>query len=194
MELYDQMSSFVYGVALRITAAPAVADRITEEVFLRVWTHPEELDGHGTKVRTRLAVLTHDRAVEAVRQERAAAAAQVDTIGAGRGETERFSDGQELAEALGTAARVQEALAALAPEQRLALEVTYFGGNTYVEAAVILGVPSSVVARQVSEALRVVLRSVGRAAAEPLRTVRLDGAAVEALAPGAEGVDRDGPR
>jgi RNA polymerase sigma-70 factor (ECF subfamily) len=193
MELYDQMGSFVYGVALRITASPQVADRITEQVFLRVWTHPEELDGYGDRVRTRLAVLTHDRAVEAVRRERDAPAPHRGVDSADALEPVRFSDGQELAEALSTASRVQGALADLSAEQRLALEVTYFGGHTYEAAAAILGVPSSVVAAQVSAALRQVARLLEPGVQGRARVLVLDEPAVTPRDQ-AEGVDSDGAR
>jgi RNA polymerase sigma-70 factor (ECF subfamily) len=192
LELYDQMSSFVYGVALRITAFADVAERITEDVFLQVWTHPEELDGHGDAVRTRLAVLTHDRAVEAVRQERAAAASREACAQAHAGEPGRFSDGQELAEALSTAARVQAALADLGADQRLALEITYFGGNTYTEAAVILGIPASVVAAHVSEALRRVSGLLEPAVPEEVRVICLEEPTVTARHQVVEGAESDG--
>jgi RNA polymerase sigma-70 factor (ECF subfamily) len=194
IELYDQMGSFVYGVALRITASAHAADRITEQVFLRVWTHPQELDGYGDRVRTRLAVLTHERAVAAVRQDGDAAARRRDIAGADAGEPVRFSDGQELAEALSTASRVQGALADLSAEQRLALEVTYFGGNTYEAAAVILGVPCSVVAAQVSAALNAVSRLLDPDVPGQAQVVCLDESAVSARDEVIGRGDSDGPR
>jgi RNA polymerase sigma-70 factor, ECF subfamily len=153
LELYDQMGSFVYGIALRITGCPDVAARITQEVFVGVWSRPEQLDGHGTGVRTRLAVLTHARAVEWVREGRTEAAAHADVEEADERGAGRFSDAEELADALATAGRVHGALTELTHEQRLALEVTYFGGNTYEAAGAILRIPGSVVAERVSAAL-----------------------------------------
>jgi RNA polymerase sigma-70 factor (ECF subfamily) len=189
LELYDQMGSFVYGVALRITASQHTAARITEDVFLRVWTDPAELDGYGDRVRTRLAVLTHDRAVEAVRRERAASAPRRDTAGVAAGEPVRFTDGQELAEALSTAARVHGALADLDPGARQALEVTYFGGNTYQAAGAILGVPGRVVAEQVGAALRHVAGCLDPVVPEHVEVFRLDEPAVAARDQTVEGAD-----
>jgi RNA polymerase sigma-70 factor (ECF subfamily) len=194
IELYDQMGSFVYGVALRITASQQVAENITEQVFLGVWTHPEELDGYGDKIRTRLAVLTHDRAVGAVHHARDTSAPRGDAAGEDAGEPVRFSDGQELAEALSTASRVQGALADLGAEQRLALEVTYFGGNTYEATAAILGVPCSVVAEQVGTALRQVSRVLDPRAGEGTQVIRLDDGAVTARDQVVGGVESDGAR
>jgi RNA polymerase sigma-70 factor (ECF subfamily) len=194
LELYDQMGSFVYGVALRITGSPDVAARITQDVFLHVWARPQELDGYGTRIRTRLAVLTHGRAVAWVRQERAAAIDAAEVADAGGGELDRFSDAEELADALATAGRVQGALAGLSPEQRLALELTYFGGNTYEAAAGILGLPAPVVAAQVSAALHGVSRLLGRGAAEPGRSEGVDGVEVRLRDHAVEGGDPDGAR
>jgi RNA polymerase sigma-70 factor (ECF subfamily) len=194
LELYDQMGSFVYGLALRITASPQAADGITEDVFLQVWDRPQVLDGHGDKIRTRLAVLTHGRAVEWVRVDRAAATARADGDEVPRGAPARFSDAEELAEALTTAGRVQGALADLSPEQRLALEVTYFGGNTYEAAAVVLGVSGAVVAARVSAALHQVSGALRSGAPEPTRVVRPAGAQVPAVGRVVEGVDPDAAR
>jgi RNA polymerase sigma-70 factor (ECF subfamily) len=193
-ELYDQMGSFVYGVALRITASPGVAAGIAEDVFLQVWNRPEELDGYGTRIRTRLAVLTHDRAVEWVRQERATEDARVDGADAHRAQPGGFSDAEELAEALLKAGQVQSALAGLTPEQRLALEVTYFGGNTYEAAAVILGVTGPVVAARVCAALHHVSRLLTPCPPGRPDVVQLDGAEVPAQGHGIEGVDPDAAR
>jgi RNA polymerase sigma-70 factor (ECF subfamily) len=194
LELYDQMGSFVYGMALRITASPPVAAGITEDVFLQIWNHPEELDGHGSTIRTRLAVLTHGRAVERVRRDRAAEADGAEGTAPHRGEPVGFSAAQELAEALATAGRVQGALAELSPEQQLALEVTHFGGNTYQAAAAILGTTGAVVAAQVGEALHHVA-----AALKPCATGRpgigdLDGTETPGKGQGVEGVDPDAAR
>jgi RNA polymerase sigma-70 factor (ECF subfamily) len=194
IELYDQMGSFVYGVALRITASQHVADRITEQVFLRVWNHPQELDGYGDRVRTRLSILTHDRAVAAVRRERDASVPQDDAAGPDCGEPVRFSDGQELAEALSTASRVQGALADLSAEQRLALEVTYFGGNTYETAAAILGLPCPVVAAHVGAALRQISRVLDPGLPEAVLDTCPDERACTARDQVVGGVDSDGAR
>jgi RNA polymerase sigma-70 factor (ECF subfamily) len=191
LDLYDQMGSFVYGVALRITASEEVAAQLAEEVFLQVWNCPEELDGRGSTIRTRLAVLTHGRAVEWVRRDRAAKAAGAEPH---RGEPGGFSDREELAEALATAGRVQAALAELSPEQQLALEVTCSGGNTYETAAAILGVTGAVVAAQVGEALHHVAGVLKPCAAGQSGIVDLDGTDVPRKGRGVEGVDPDAAR
>ena len=92
---------------------------------LQVGNGPQELDSYGTRVRTRLGVLTPGRALEWVRRGRAAEAAGAEGADAHRGEPGGFSDG----EALATAGRVQGALAVPSPGQRLALEVPASAGT-----------------------------------------------------------------
>ena len=189
LEFYDQMGSFVYGLALRIAASGEVAAQITEDVFLHIWDCPQELEGHGDSIRTRLAVLTHGRALEWIRRS---------AEGAGddghRGELCSFSDGEELAESLATAGRVQGAVAELSPEEHLALEVTYFGGNTCEAAAVILGVTGAVVAARVSAALHHVAGSLKPCAAGQPGIAGLDGTEIPRKGQIGEGVDPDAAR
>ena len=43
-ELYDELSSLVYGLAARVTGDWAAAEDITQEVFVRVWEHPRAFE------------------------------------------------------------------------------------------------------------------------------------------------------
>jgi RNA polymerase sigma-70 factor (ECF subfamily) len=43
-ELYEELSPLVYGLAARVTRDWAAAEDITQEVFVRVWEHPQAFD------------------------------------------------------------------------------------------------------------------------------------------------------
>jgi hypothetical protein len=43
-EVYEQYSSFVYGLALRVIGDPRAAEDIAQDVFVFVWEHPEAFD------------------------------------------------------------------------------------------------------------------------------------------------------
>ncbi|MGH9027470.1 MAG: sigma-70 family RNA polymerase sigma factor [Acidimicrobiia bacterium] len=136
-DAYDQYSSFVFGLARRVTADPRAAEDVTQEVFVALWERPQAYDPTRGSLRTWLATLAHRRAVDVVRREEAR-----------RRRTEREAarptsvpNVEESALALVAAEHVRAAVEALPPDQRRAIELAYFGGKTYREVAEVLGIP-----------------------------------------------------
>ena len=136
-ELYDQFGGFVYGLAARVIGCRTAAEDVTQEVFLSLWEKPEQFDPERGRLRTFLGTLAHRRAVDYVRREeakrrRADREAQF---------ARTVPDVDEMAMALVAAERVREAVEMLAPEQRQAIQLAYFGGRTYRQVADQLGIP-----------------------------------------------------
>ncbi len=136
-EVYDQYSSFVYGLALRVIGEARAAEDVSQDVFVAVWERAGAFDPDRGSLRTWLGTLAHRRAVDHVRREEARrrrairdAARPVST-----------PDVEEMALALVTAERVRSALETLPDEQRRAIQLAYFGGKTYRQVAEVLGVP-----------------------------------------------------
>ncbi|HEX3668961.1 MAG TPA: sigma-70 family RNA polymerase sigma factor [Acidimicrobiia bacterium] len=136
-EIYDQFSSFVYGLALRVIGDARAAEDVSQDVFVTVWERPGAFDPDRGSLRTWLGTLAHRRAVDHVRREEARrrqaikdAARPVST-----------PDVEEMALALVTAERVRAALHTLPDEQRRAIQLAYFGGKTYRQVAEVLGIP-----------------------------------------------------
>lgn len=136
-EIYDQFSSFVYGLALRVIGDARAAEDVSQDVFVTVWERPGAFDPDRGSLRTWLGTLAHRRAVDHVRREEARrrravkdAARPVST-----------PDVEEMALALVTAERVRSALATLPDDQRRAIQLAYFGGKTYRQVAEVLGIP-----------------------------------------------------
>ena len=71
-ELYDVLSSSIYGLALRVVRDPARAEDVTQEVFLEVWRKATGFDRELGKARTWVMTIAHRRAVDAVRRNEAA--------------------------------------------------------------------------------------------------------------------------
>jgi RNA polymerase sigma factor (sigma-70 family) len=136
-EIYDQFSSFVYGLALRVIGDARAAEDVSQEVFVTVWERPDAFDPDRGSLRTWLGTLTHRRAVDHVRQEEARRRRAIKD--AARPQT--TPDVEEMAMALVTAERVRSALATLPDEQRRAIQLAYFGGKTYRQVAAVLGIP-----------------------------------------------------
>jgi len=70
-------------------------------------------------------------------------------------------DVEELASAILTAEQVRSAVEALPPEQREAIELAYFGGRTYREVAVELGIPEGTAKSRLRLGLRRVAAELG---------------------------------
>ena len=136
-EIYDQFSSFVYGLALRVIGDARAAEDVSQDVFVTVWERPDAFDPERGSLRTWLGTLTHRRSVDHVRREEARRRRAIKD--AARPDT--TPDVEEMAMALVTAERVRSALATLPDEQRRAIQLAYFGGKTYRQVAQVLGIP-----------------------------------------------------
>jgi RNA polymerase sigma-70 factor (ECF subfamily) len=137
-EVYDQFSSFVFGLAQRVIGDPRAAEDVSQEVFLYIWEHPDAFDPARGSLRTWLGTLTHRRAVDYVRREEARRRRQ-------QREADRrpthIPDVDEMATAMVQAERVRNALDLLPAEQRKCIHLAYFEGKTYREVAQVLGIP-----------------------------------------------------
>jgi RNA polymerase sigma-70 factor (ECF subfamily) len=118
---------------------------------VQLWTHPQRYDPTAAPLRTYLMVLARSRALDAVRAEARRIARQ-----------ERHhrltlapapsSPAEDVA--VREAARlVREAVATLPAEQRLLVELAYFQGKSYREAAVAAGLPEGTAKSRLRAAL-----------------------------------------
>jgi RNA polymerase sigma-70 factor (ECF subfamily) len=137
-EVYDQYSSFVYGLAQRVIGDPRAAEDVSQEVFLHIWEHPEAFDPARGAMRTWLGTLAHRRSVDYIRREEARR--RRNQREASRRPTS-IPDVEEMATALVAAERVRAALDLLPREQRQAIQLAYFEGKTYRQVAEVLGIP-----------------------------------------------------
>ncbi len=136
-DCYDQFSSFVYGLALRVIRDQRAAEDVSQDVFLYLWERADAFDPARGGLRTWLGTLAHRRAVDYVRREEALRR-RTERVGA---EASVTPDVEEIAVAIVTAERVRAALDELPVEQRDAIRLAYFGGKTYREVAVQLEIP-----------------------------------------------------
>jgi RNA polymerase sigma factor (sigma-70 family) len=160
-ELYRRYGSAAYGLALRITAQPMLAEEVTQDAYLALWRTPEAFDPTRGPFRSFFLSLVHHRAVDAVRREERL-----------RRRAERASNlepvrGEDVAEVvvedayLGVRRKeVLEALTTLSPEQRQVIELAYFGGLTQTRIAERLGIPVGTVKTRTLAAMRKLRRSL----------------------------------
>ncbi len=140
--IYDSFSSLVFGLARRVTGNSASAQDVTQDVFLHLWEHPDAVDLSRGSLRSYLGVVTHRRAIDAVRRT-SRATARDERAGREAG-VMAPSHETEIVEAdfdARASQRVRDAIVGLPSEQRQALELAYYGGCTYREVAARLGIP-----------------------------------------------------
>jgi RNA polymerase sigma-70 factor, ECF subfamily len=137
--VYDQHAGLVYGLARRVTRDEHLAGDVTQEVFTYLWEQPGRVDLSRGSLRAYLAVVTHRRAVDQVRdsERRARIEAAV--------EPSEAANGPETVVAAHAHAwrkqRLAEMMARLPPEQRAAVTLAYYEGLTHKEVARAQGVP-----------------------------------------------------
>jgi len=136
-EAYDQWSTLIHSLAMRITADHAAAEDVTQDVFVHLWQHPDRYNPDRGALRSWLCLLARSRALDWLRRRGAqdrchAAAAAIAPMPA-----EVDDDVVWQAEAKA----VREAVAALPDRQREAVLLAYYRGRTYREVARDLDIP-----------------------------------------------------
>jgi RNA polymerase sigma-70 factor (ECF subfamily) len=136
-ELYDQFGGYVFGLAVRVIGDRRAAEDVTQDVFLSLWERPNGFDPQRGRLRTYVGTLAHRRAIDFVRRKEARRRRTARDANA----VVPIPDVDELALAIVTAEQVRAEVERLPEEQRVAIELAYFGGRTYRQVADELGVP-----------------------------------------------------
>jgi RNA polymerase sigma-70 factor (ECF subfamily) len=136
---YDESSSLVYALALRILGDAADAEEATLDVYTQVWRTAATFDAARASAASWLAMLARSRAIDRLRS------------GAGRRREEPLDElrplpaGEEHPEEASFLSQrrrlVHAALQALSPEQRQAIELAFFSDLSHTELAARLGQP-----------------------------------------------------
>ena len=139
-DAYESYGGLVFGLARRVLRDAAMAEEVTQEVFILLWEHPERFDPARGSMRTWLGLLAHSRSVDRVRLEvrrsqREGPLEPVESVTALQAEVDNELSRAWLAET------VREALDHLPSEQRDAVKLAYFGGRTYRQVATELAIP-----------------------------------------------------
>jgi len=150
-EVYRRHGGAVFGLARRVLSNESEAQDVTQDVFLRLWNHPDRFDAARGSLRSFLLTQSHGKAVDAIRSLNARRSREV-------------RDGQLTAAAaydmnneawdLALSDQVTRALDALPDQERKVIELAYFEGQTYVEVARTLGQPEGTVKSRIRQGMR----------------------------------------
>ncbi len=131
---YRDHSRAVFNLAQRVCGRGHAED-VTQEVFLRLWRHPERFDPTRGSLRTFLLTMTHSCAVDAVRssgsrrkrEHRVVRLSPVPDVALGdRGEADERCE------------KVRAALDTLRQSEKEAIVTAFYGECSYRDAAVVL--------------------------------------------------------
>jgi len=143
--LYDRYGDLVYSVSLRVVGDTYVAEDVTQDVFVRVWRRPEQFDLRRGKFVTWLLSVARNRSIDHRRSQarrlRHAALPSVEEEEDVLPSEDSRDDPAAATVLSDECAAVRAALDVLPPEQKLAIQLAYFGGLTQQEIANKLGQP-----------------------------------------------------
>ena len=152
-QLYDESSSVLYGLALRVLNDPADAEEVVLDVYQQVWKSTHTFDSSRGTVWGWLTVLTRSRAIDRLRSMGTRRAREL-PIDSG-GETRSSAPAPEAQSIFAQERKlVRDALQSLAPEQKEAIELAFFRGLTHVEIAEAVGAPLGTIKTRIRIGMR----------------------------------------
>jgi RNA polymerase sigma-70 factor, ECF subfamily len=151
-EAYRRHGGAVFALARRMCGDRAVAEEVTQEIFLRLWDDPQRFDPGRGALRSFLMAQAHGRAVDQLRSETARKAREQrqvrESVAAAGYDLDREANDMINSE------QVKDALAKLPEDEREAIVLAYYGGHTYREVASRLGRPEGTVKSRIRSGLR----------------------------------------
>lgn len=148
--VYRRHSAPCFGLARRVVGDRTLAEEVVQEVFVRLWREPERFDAERGSLRSFLLAQVHGRSVDLLRAETARRARE--ERDARRGD-DAIDDLERRVLDLAQAEAVRRALETLAPAERAAIELAYFGGHTYRDVAVLLEQPEGTIKSRIRAGL-----------------------------------------
>jgi RNA polymerase sigma-70 factor (ECF subfamily) len=150
-EAYRRHAGAVFGLAKRLLTDHARSEEVVQEVFVRLWNEPDRFDPERGSLRSFLLANTHGRAVDMIRADVARRRREE------RESTHTADAGYDVAHEvwdMALAGHVREAMETLHDGERAAIELAYFGGLTYREAADQLGEAEGTVKSRIRSGLK----------------------------------------
>lgn len=150
-QVYDMLSSRVFGLILRVLVDRAQSEEVLQEVFLEVWQSASTFAPKKGQGRSWVLTIAHRRAVDRVRSSQASSDRDVragyrDLASPPEGVAEQVEmriEGRRVARALGT----------LPEAQREAITLAYYGGYSQSEIAAMVGAPLGTIKTRMRDGL-----------------------------------------
>lgn len=150
-ELYDMLSSRVFGLILRVLVDRSQSEEVLQEVFLEIWQSADRFAPNRGQGRSWVLTIAHRRAVDRVRASQSSADRDVR---AGFRDLDVAHDNvAEEGEMRIEGRRVARALSTLPDPQREAITLAYYGGYSQSEIAAMVGAPLGTIKTRMRDGL-----------------------------------------
>ena len=150
-ELYDLLSSRVFGLILRVLVNRSQSEEVLQEVFFEVWQSAGRFAPNKGQGRTWVLTIAHRRAVDRVRASQSSADRDV-RVGMRDLGVSHDSVAEQVELSI-EGGKVVAALATLPDPQREALVLSYYGGYSQSEIAVLIGAPLGTIKTRMRDGL-----------------------------------------
>jgi len=148
--LYGMSHRFVFTLAMRITANRETAEEVTLDVFHDVWRRASGYDPANGTVLGWIMNQARSRAIDRLRFD---SRKKRSNGGDEQPLAEVVADPHDVLELREQSETLRAALAGLTPDEREAIETTFFAGLTHAEAAARLGQPLGTIKSRIRSGL-----------------------------------------
>ena len=162
--LYERAHRPVFTLIVRITASPETAEELTIDVFHDIWRRAARYDAANGTVLGWIMNQARSRAIDRLRFEGRKKRSQG---GEGEPQPEAAADPRDVLELRDRQEALKAALAALTPDERQAIETTFFAGLTHAEAAARLKQPLGTIKTRIRSGLLKLRHVLGAEAGTP---------------------------
>jgi RNA polymerase sigma-70 factor (ECF subfamily) len=133
-EIYDHYAGLAFSIALKILNDQASAEEIVQQVFTKVWRHARDYRVERGKFSTWVSTITRHQCIDELRRRRVRPIkdpSDRESLDRLAGNDDPARDAQDIFEQ----ARVREALQHIPTQERIVIELAFWGGMTHREIA-----------------------------------------------------------
>jgi RNA polymerase sigma-70 factor, ECF subfamily len=136
--LYDRYRLLAFSLAVRVVGDPQRAEDVVQDAFLSVWRRSQTYAAARGSVKTWLATIVRNRAIDLVRARRESTSIDEEILGQIRDAAPSVIE--QVATSIDRET-VRDAISELPEDQRSAIAMAYFGGLSHSEIAQRTGLP-----------------------------------------------------
>lgn len=144
--LYDNYSSALYGIILRVINDEIQAEDVMQEVFLKIWRKINDYDPSRGRLFTWMMNIARNSSIDHLRKEKVT----LDDIDESVSKLDKMAHFQPEIATLD----LRELMKKLKPERQILLDMVYLQGYTQEEAATKLNIPLGTVKSRIRIALQ----------------------------------------